>query len=475
MKHIDEFTLELYVLDSDKVARQRDEIGEHLRDCEGCRAIFGEMSSFYRDLDTELAKTPVPVAGEPARALEKRRQDLSVWEEKLTLRGRAFEPGPVGRFTDLVRRNPVLAAGATFAFTALLAVAVVMGSRSLGRDTEPAYTVLNDRTGRLEVRNSENGLLWERPLRDIHTYIERERNFGLPSAVVMDFEGDGHREVLTTLHLGGMPQIPTRNLHIFDGEGNFRDIAFERRVSYRGTDYEKPVMIAGSLFRVVATPSGGREILSIVTNDRSPSAIVRMNNGGEVIGEYWHFGQPLSLYLHDVTADGTDDLIVCGINDVNDQSGPSDPFIAVLDPSRITGSGESSVTRGFGHPVSGAEIHYLKLPLTEANRVTRKGAGITRMVRQDDRLIFSWETLDELGKAVHLEFVFSERLDPLRVLSTTQCTEFFNRLQARGEIDVRLDGGYLDSLRSRIAFWDGREWKGGKVKVSVAEGTPGPS
>ncbi len=66
-----------------------------------------------------------------------------------------------------------------------------------------------------------------------------------------------------------------------------------------------------------------------------------MSARGDVIGEYWHHGQIRSLYLHDLDGDGRKEIVFCGTNDVDDDTGPAIPVIGVLDPRKLTARTES--------------------------------------------------------------------------------------------------------------------------------------
>jgi hypothetical protein len=59
MKHFDEHTLDLFVLDSGLVQQEvRDEITRHIRQCSGCKGMVESMKSFYSSV-SELIETNV--------------------------------------------------------------------------------------------------------------------------------------------------------------------------------------------------------------------------------------------------------------------------------------------------------------------------------------------------------------------------------------------------------------------------------
>lgn len=467
MKHPEEHILELYVLNAASVADRAGEIEEHLRTCAGCKALVGEISGFYSELDAELRNKDNKAAESIGHALSKRNPDLAVWEERLA-RGRwGGWSSPVKNLRYYIRRYPIASAGATFAFAALAGIGLLMGYRDLMDDRNPWYVTLNQQSGFFEVYNRQNELLWKRLLPNATVAIDDQTRTELTRYAVTDLDGDGGREVLTPLFLRGEPELRTNGLHVFDGGGKHVDFDFERKVSFRGNPYEMPVRIEnGSLIVVDTAGPTGPEIFLTVKNDRSPIAILRMNAGGEVLGEYWHQGHIVGLYLHDVDGDGSRELVACGINDADDNVRLSDPVIIILDPRKIEGRLESQLTPGYGHTKSGAEEYYLRLPLTELNVKNEVGALVGRFRVHEDRFVFLWGFQTPDGLRYDLDFVFSRSFEPLRVVPPTQIKQLFDREFAAKRVSTLLDGPYLEYLRSQVRFWDGKEWRPEPVRVA---------
>lgn len=466
MKHPDEHTLELHVLNAESVAGKRAEIEEHCASCAGCRFLVSEISTFYAELDQELRR-PDPFPDSPAgRQLVKRVPGLALWEERLAAGPWTGWGRPVRKFRYYIRRHRIAAAGTGLAFAAIAGMGLLSGYGDVSKDVNPAYVAINSLNGHFEVYNRRNEKLWGRMLDDPKSNLEDPNVRERPRYQVVDLDDDGHREVLTTLNLEGEPEVPRAGLHVFNGLGDRYDVRVERRVHFRGTKYEMPVRIeGGSIVLLDTSDRGNPEILLTIKNDRSPNAVVRMNGRGEVMGEFWHQGQIVAAYYHDVDGDRRPELILCGFNDADDDKEPSLPVIIILDPGKITGQQESSVTRGYGYAVSGAEVYYIRLPLTEMNSTTAVGAGVVRFVPQDNRWVFLWRLTDHHGRPYDMEFVFSPSFEPLRVISTTQTTQFYDREFAAGRITTRINPAYLETLRSRVRFWDGGEWREEVVTV----------
>jgi hypothetical protein len=466
VKHPEEHILELYVLNAESVSDRRAEIEEHIRTCAGCRALAGNISGFYSELDAELRKEDENAPESIGHAVMKRNPELAVWEERLASGPWRGWSAPVKSLRYYIRRYPIAAAGTTFAFAALAGIGLLMGYSKLSEDNRPAYAEMNMKSGFFEVYNRENTLLWKRIVKGMGDILLAAGVTEIPKYTIIDFDGDGSSDVVTPLVLGGQPAIPMSGLHVFDGRGECRTIPYERRVTFRGTPYEYPNLInSGSMMAVDASDPAHPEFYVTAKSDRSPTAVLRINDKGEIVGEYWHHGQMPAIYLQDLNGDGRNELVLCGFNDVDDQTEPSSPFIAVLDPRKIVGLTESRVTTGYGYARSDAELYYVKLPLTEANTFLHEGAGMARMRVDRDRLIFLWGF--EIGPELRcdLDFVFSKSFEPLRVISSTQSHQLFERLYSQKSISTRLDEAYLEHLRTQVRFWDGQRWTTEPVRM----------
>lgn len=58
MHHIDEHTIELYILGYELEKEQITEIETHLKECHGCRKLAGQMETFYRNAEENFHHAP---------------------------------------------------------------------------------------------------------------------------------------------------------------------------------------------------------------------------------------------------------------------------------------------------------------------------------------------------------------------------------------------------------------------------------
>ena len=60
MTHIEEHTLELFVLNAKEVRSRRKSIEAHLKKCEGCRTLARTMAEFYANADAHFKSQSQP-------------------------------------------------------------------------------------------------------------------------------------------------------------------------------------------------------------------------------------------------------------------------------------------------------------------------------------------------------------------------------------------------------------------------------
>ncbi|MEK9138027.1 MAG: hypothetical protein AAB393_12950, partial [Bacteroidota bacterium] len=133
------------------------------------------------------------------------------------------------------------------------------------------------------------------------------------------------------------------------------------------------------------------EIFVMAGNPRSPCYVARLDVQYNTVGEYWHFGHFGGLSFADVDGDSTLELLVWGQNNTEDTTQGEYPAIVVLDPAKIVGKGKSLLSPGFHLPFSDAELFYIRLPLTDVNRVLHTHSNVSHMKRRSDGTL--WFTL----------------------------------------------------------------------------------
>ncbi|MFI5251177.1 MAG: hypothetical protein ACHQQQ_01990 [Bacteroidota bacterium] len=462
MNHIDEHTLELFILRAEAVEGQRAEIEAHLAACRGCKDLADEIAAFHTELKDELTKPRIPVT-RAERAIARRNENLAPFHDLYGVPMPYLPQTRVQKFTRFVFRHPITSGAGVLGLAAGLALLINVATKL---DRNPAYVFMNPANGMFEVMNHENGPLWQRPLPQFADDKRLEDVMGNRCYAVTDREGNGVNEILTTLMLGGEPPVPQKGVNIFDGAGNLiKNIPFQEYPSFRGTRYNIPNEITGQAL-IVDTVQNNKlnEIYISVSSGRSPNVLLRMDKNGNVLGEYWHFGNFQAMYSCDINNDGNNEIILCGLNDVDDEKKPSMPVIAVVNPKKLVGEQESSCSRGFGDSASTAEIMYIRLPQSELTPIFKQNT-VVQYMRQSDSIIQFTCGVENDNVHYDFEYTFTPDLRPLKVKSTSWTTTMYNKLFKEGKIPHLIDQAYLDNLKNSIRYWDGKNWRKERTEI----------
>ena len=222
----------------------------------------------------------------------------------------------------------------------------------------------------------------------------------------------------------------------------------------------------GSGLGIVGGP-GGKEIVAALCNWRSPSVVVRLDPRGTVLGEYWHYGHLTAMNIVH-SPDGTNDrIIMTGINDGQDTSGVRFPVLAVLDPSKIIGKTEASATRGFGLPVSSAEVHYIRLAGCDMDRAIKSLPVIRNKLSSEDDLfrfvVVTTQAMRFVNSADTVSYSFEYDFTPGWSVSDVRANDMTElshaRLRAAGLVTSTFGPTYCAGLRDSVMYWTGDAWR----------------
>jgi hypothetical protein len=266
---------------------------------------------------------------------------------------------------------------------------------------------------------------------------------------------------VTALKFPGNETYTRPALRIFDNSGNVLKQFDERRYAeFNGTTYENALVVTEHF----VVDRDAKEFYLVMTNGRSPTVVRRIGRDGTELGEYWHFGQTGALYFSDVDGDGRRELVLCGINDVDDAKELSKPVFIILDPQKIVGRKEATCTRGFGLPPSDAELYYIRLPFTDINFADNVNASVIWMREHDATFEFEMCSQVELVNRA-LDFSFSRDMRCLGVKATTWTLQRMKVLYESGKAKSLFTPAYEEELVEGVAYWDGSRWSDAKSQV----------
>lgn len=476
MHHIDEHTLELYVLQAKEVEEKRQEIEAHLAGCHGCRKLVEEMTAFHAELKEELKEVP-SLESSDETALVRRNVSPVPFYEKYAPPA-PYRPATfVGKFFYFVQKHPIAAGTGSFVTLGLLASALLLTVMKPNNQGNPTRWQYNVASSTIDVYDNRYTLLWQIPSPDVtQRFIDQEGN--LSRTILADLDGDGKNELITTHCLAGDQQASVNygnKLWAIDVSAKkvIWEIPFVDTVNYFNRPYS-PYYSASMILFDDVEGRGEKEILLSVDNvSRSPSFIARVDSKGNILGKYWHFGALCALYAVDVDGDGRNEIVACGSNDAQDTTQGEFPIVAVLDPRKITGNSRSIVCPGFDLPPSDAEISYIKFPDADIN-IALKHNGLTGFMYFDGADVLQFQVISALpdGTRWHLHYYFSKQMAPLYVKSDNTTDRLHARLRDEGKVTGTIDNAYLENLKNGIRYWDGREWRKEVVRVNHPSANP---
>ena len=479
MKHFDEHTLELYVLGSDVVKNQVEEIEAHISECYGCRTLVEQIRGFYNQADEQFRLKP-EVTGDPKGSLIRRQQGVEPWFEPYISEVPFRPPSTFGKIILFTRRHPVVTSTVGLGLAAALVALGMFISNpfrkpvdNVPEDKNPSFVDYNQTTDMLEILNAEHQLLWQRKSPEISAARHFENTDRVHQTVVADIDGDGTNEVITCLEISGYnTSLNDRHLLVFDSRGGLMwERQFSEPVHYLARAYS-PKFNAHAVLVMGDGAYGKKNILIIADHEsRSPSVIYRLDARGEVIGSYWHFGTIETFYLIDLNEGGKQELILCGKNDVNDTTHSEFPAVAVLDPLKIVGDRCSSACPGFNLPVSDAELYYLSFPRSDIDTADHSTSGMRRLEVNDSTYLKFVVSHFDLWI---FDFYLDHSMRVLQVKSYDLTYAVHKKLEQEGKLSGTIDEAYLERMREAVRYWDGRKWQRTISKVEVQSPAAAP-
>ena len=470
MKHIDEHTLDLYVLGAPEVSGRRREIEAHLKKCMGCKALADHFSQYYHQAGTELQLHRLtPLAGD--RSIMRGEANATALYEASWGPIRQSPRTRLDLFRQFARRHPLAAGTGSFVALTIVAGLAILLSISIRKDTNPEYYHLNLGQEMFEVYNREHQMLWQIPAPGLSGVEKIEREHGNFLSKIVDLDGDGKNEVITAIPSLGSDHGKANVLQVFSSGGTIiKTVEFGEAVQFRGAQYHGRDFGAYAILVEDFAGSGAKEIIVAAASGRSPFLVERFDASGRLMGEYWHFGTFYGVYAEDLKQDGKKEVILCGVNDAAPLTEGVFAPIVVLDPTKIVGKTESLGSPGFGFTPSSAEVYYLRLPQSDINEASHSKAWVTSMrpVR--------WDTLEALsfwqyGTAPQdlpmFEYIFSRNMSLLAVKSEDRTIKLRDSLVETGVLKGRIDATYLDRLKEGVKYWNGKEWTKEVTEISA--------
>jgi hypothetical protein len=466
VKHFDEHTLELYVLNSAAVARKRRSIERHLGECHGCRQTVQLLEEFYVALRQELPDDS-PVRAQLSTALSRRSPkhpdvrpaDAPVLRSRLE---RSFSS-----LRLFARRHPLASTSAVFAALAVLALVTTIVVPRRNAAPNPAYVSLNSEAQCMEVYDAANQLAWTLPSKMTYSYADQERDIGTSATIVYDLDRDGRNEVLSAISPLGAGESSRSSVSYISSSGDIiKRVELGRSFKYADRLFADDFATSGL---AIVTINQNPVVVATLHHFRSPTAVISLDAQGKLLGEYWHYGRLLGPYSAASAEFGPNALVLTGSNDVGDTEGRDFPIAVVVDAGKLQGVRQGTESSGFGYPVSEAEIYKIRFPKTDMDLAAKAKPGVLRFLERErggEHILLFRVVGRSHALAWSFDYVFSEAMDLLEVKSSDSNPRSHAELKRQGLVRGTIDARYLERLAEGVQYWDGSAWKHSKSRVS---------
>lgn len=262
-------------------------------------------------------------------------------------------------------------------------------------------------------------------------------------AKVEDIDGDGIAEVLMAINKRGALPGARDGFYCFGATGELlwrfqpdRSIAIDHK-EYENTfairDFDTGRDGSGHSFVVIAA----------VHRPFAPAQVAVVDERGDVVGEYWHYGYVTDLLIDDFDGDGVDEILLAGTNNMI-----ADPVAARYDLAR-----QQAVIALIEHDINGAigpgpvrvpmglrrgqELAYIAFPFPSVLDALAVGSFATRIEPSDQGFSVYVDSAD--GGHRGLIYTFDRRLDVIDVGLAEGLPGLHDSLVDEGLISIDLD------------------------------------
>ncbi|MCX6143214.1 MAG: hypothetical protein NTZ35_08340 [Ignavibacteriales bacterium] len=461
-KHVDERTIELYVLKSDLLKGRRADVARHIAGCEGCASLHKEIDEYYaeaRKLQDAQAEKAAHALYAPDRAI----RPLGFSSPGFIVHRPASVPQ---RFVQSVRRYPVRWSVGLMA----IIVASVFLPHLLRRDRNPFYARSKDEF--LVVYNKTGDELWRKYVGwgyDVKAGQGSVASHPERALTTCDVDGDGTQEVLAVFGWTILrdPSAPPGNTILClnaDGTERWR-YAVHRQVVIGGESYTDNYRIYQMLVGDFERNGNTQVILAASQDPWYPNVLIRLNaKDGSYVSEYWHPGVIPYVVQKDLNGDGIDEIIMAGQNNRFGQA-----CLVVLDPRKITGyspTPEKYVPPGMP---KGQEMYYLLFPVTDMKKGWIDVSNqVTKLAIREGGLLEAAVIEPVYDYKAEVYYYFDSTMTCVCVRGSDHFTAVHKQYEEQGRFTRVLGDEYYEDLRKNVLYWDGSRFMKGRTEVKVS-------
>lgn len=464
--HIQESRIELFLLSPGEIHNdERLTIEAHLESCSECRDVANQVKVIYGELGDRLASPPTDddhrlaaQFGTRGKLILGRRAVTRRNDEILDAYAEVVEPTGKWLITRLMRyavAHPVKSAGGLS--LAMLGLVVAFNVLTPSRYLNPTYARISDNV--LSVYNQNAEILWTKGVIGSWDATSNDRLAGGKKKLVSvaDIDGDGVSEVLLT---GADPiaQFSDDTLYCYEHTGKLR----WKRGGGRMLAFGKDQYTKNGAWRVlshftvrISSESRPRTYVVFEQKPYWPGKVMEIDPlDGGTLQEYWHAGHFTADLLYDVDGDGSEEILLGGINNFYNRA-----FLAVLDPADL--AGHSPLPAGFKPEGLDAarEKYYFLFPRTDLSLAVAGSRynSVAEMSRLQPEG-FNFITDEALGGPENVYGGIIYSFGPDMVLNNIIATDPFirghNKYSSEGLLTAIIDDEYYTEVRDSILQWN---------------------
>lgn len=447
MNHLDETTIELFVLRSPEIEAQRPAIERHLRECDGCRELYDTIASFYADVRDDLTSTENLPA---VRKVDLPMQNRVGLERYHDMAGREMISSAPFRAARWVVRHPYKATTSGLVVIGLAAALLTLTPRLSFKDQNPAY--VKNQNDSLQVYNRNDEFLWSKYLG--FKLQEPDRELRGNVAQVVDVDRDGKNEVILVAGLGGIYSSSRDSIFCFENDGRVRwSRKLGKKIKFGDRKFTN-VYSALSFQTGDFDNDGEIEVLVYAHHMTWEPAVLTLLSAkdGTTKGEYWHRGHIESLLIHE-NNNGTKDIIVGGQNNSFDEAA-----LIILDPRHFAGSAPSTPSDPCSDQVPGREKYFLLFPPTDLElKIGSHPRNTTGNLGFSDSVLTAVVSEAAEWERVGLYYEFNTHMHCMAIYPSDDYRAQFEKCVKTGELKP-MTKDYFENIRKNILYWDGEKF-----------------
>jgi hypothetical protein len=228
------------------------------------------------------------------------------------------------------------------------------------------------------------------------------------------------------------------------------DVEWEFRPGRRVADKQKEFsnIYYPAAFRVFRNKDSRRTKVVVSSNHSAfyPDQVAVLGTDGKLISEYWHSGHLLWMQSLDLDGDGTDEILLSGVND-----GYRQATLVVFNQDKISGAsvepgGDFHQLQGFG---AGTERAVVLFPKSCLSRLEAFNRAAEIRVTETGFHVFVTESIFEAAP----HYIIYEFDRNLQVRSVTLSAAYETRhknLEAEGKLDHAFSPKEAETLKSLV-------------------------